>query len=129
MADGVLTGSMRSPNALWTWLKYQEDVENPRNNALKSCTEGFSLLPTFRFIYLISSLETKTNVAESRSTALLPRLARKENSLAPLLTLMHEKSPSEISIYQAVLKGTQQRSLLPCHLLPCTSDCVIKWCD
>lgn len=35
--------------------------------------------------------------------------------------LMHEKFPSEISIYQAKLKGTQWRSLLPCCLLPCTS--------
>lgn len=91
--------------------------------------EGFFLLPTFRFIYLISSLEIKTNVTESRSTALLSRLARKENSLALLLTLMHEKSPGKVSIYQAILKGTQQRSLLPCHLLPCTSVRVIKWCD
>lgn len=114
------TGSMCFPNALWSGLKQQEDMKNPRNNSFKSCSKGFSLLPTSRFIYLISPIEIKTNVAELESTALLSHLARKENSLAPLLMLMHEKYPSKISIYQARLKGTQQRSSLPCtsYLVP-----------
>lgn len=103
--------------------------KDPEIFFLNSVEKAFSLLPAFSFIYLISPLEIKTNVAESESRALLSRLVRKENSLAPLLMLMHEKFPSEISIYQAKLKGTQWRSLLPCCLLPCTSVCVIKWCD
>lgn len=111
-AGGMPTGSMCFPNSLWTWLKHQEDMKNPRNNSFKSFSEGFSLLPSFRFVYLISPIEIKTNVAELESTALLSRLARKENSLAPPLMLMHEKSPGKISIYQARLKGTQQRSSL-----------------
>lgn len=95
-------------------------MKNPRNNSFKSYSEGFSLLPAFRFIYLISPIEIKTNVAELESTAPLSRLARKENSLASRLMLMHEKSPCKISIYQARLKGTQQRSSLPCtsYLVP-----------
>lgn len=88
-------------------------MKNPRKNSFKYCSEGFSLLPAFRFIYLIPPIEIKTNVAELESTALLSLLARKENSLSPLLMLMHEKSPGKISIYQARLKGTQQRSSLP----------------
>lgn len=129
MAGGMLMGSTCFPNALWTWLKHREDVESPRNNFFKFCTEAFSLLPAFRFIYLISLLEIKTNVAESKSMAPLSHFTRKENSLAPLLMLMHEKSSSKISIYQARLKDTQWRSLLPCCLLPCTSVCIIKWRD
>lgn len=70
-------------------------MKNPRNNSFKSCSEGFSLLPALRFIYLISPIEIKTNVAELESVALLSRLAGKENSLVPLSMLMHEKSPSK----------------------------------
>lgn len=129
-AGEVLTGSMCFSNALWTWLRQQEDTKNPRNNSFKSCSEGFSLLPAFGGIYLISPIEIKTNVAELESTAPLSRLARKENSLAPLLMLMHEKSPGKISIYQARLKGIQQRSSLPCasYLVPLfvLSSAVIK---
>lgn len=119
-AGGMPTGSLCFPNALWTGLKQQEDMKNPRNISFKSYPEGFSLLPASRFIYLISPIEIKTNVAELESTALLSHLARKENSLAPLLMLMHEKSLSKISIYQVRLKGTQQRSSLPCtfYLVP-----------
>lgn len=113
-AGGMPTGPMCFPNALWACLKQQEDMKNPRNNYFKSCSEGFSLLPAFRFIYLISPIEIKTNVAELESAALLSHLAGKENSLAPLSMLMHEKSPSKISIYQARLKDTQQRNSLPC---------------